>query len=302
MYSILMKPFFTFRFYLFFFIVSYTHQVFSQENIAYQIEIQSWQKKRDSFLISPQGWVNLAGLFWLQPGKNTFGSDAGNNIVYANKSFPKKAGYFLWDGDEIKWVTSPGIQIHSKEANIKEATIFAKGISATLLETGSFQWTIIKREEKMGVRLRNLASPAIKEFKSVPRFPINEKWRVTARLQPNTKPRLSITNVLGQTKMENSPGTLFFTLEGVNYQLDALEEDDQLFILFGDATSGKTTYPAGRFLYAKKPDENGNTLLDFNKAYNPPCAFSIFATCPLPPKQNILPIAITAGEKEVVNY
>jgi uncharacterized protein (DUF1684 family) len=110
--------------------------------------------------------------------------------------------------------------------------------------------------------------------------------------------KLLITNVLGQTNAQDSPGKLVFTIAGKEYQLDALVEGDQLFILFGDATSGKTTYPAGRFLYADLPDANGNSIIDFNKAFNPPCAFTIYATCPLPPKQNILPIAITAGEKD----
>jgi uncharacterized protein (DUF1684 family) len=275
---------------------------YSQEKSAYEASIQSWQLERDHYLISPEGWVNLSGLFWLKPGKNSFGSDPKNDIVFANNNFPNTAGYFLLTDGKVEWFSSPGILIHRKEKNMHDAIIFEEGIPPVILETGSFLWNIIKREDKYGVRLRDLLSPAIHKFKSVPRFPINESWRVIAHLTPPKSAGLTITNILGQTKMENSPGMLLFSIEGKQYQLDALEEGNELFILFGDATSGKTTYSTGRYLYASKPDENGNTILDFNKAFNPPCAFTTFATCPLPPKQNMLPIAITAGEKDVENH
>ncbi len=289
------------RYFFLSFIVS-LQSVYSQDKSAYEDSIQSWQLERDHYLISSEGWENLAGLFWLNPGKNSFGSDPKNGVVFANNNFPNTAGYFLLKEGKVKWFSTPGILIHSKEKNIHEAIIFEEGIPPTILETGSFVWNIIKREDKYGVRLRDLLSPAIQKFKSVPRFPINKSWRVIAHLQPPKSAGLTITNILGQTKMENSPGMLSFSIDGIPYQLDALEEGNELFILFGDATSGKTTYSTGRYLYASKPDENGNTVLDFNKAFNPPCAFTSFATCPLPPKQNILPISITAGEKDIENH
>ena len=149
----------------------------------------------------------------------------------------------------------------------------------------------------MGLRLRDLASPLLTSFNGTERFALDSNLKLIAHLEPTQQNKLLIANVLGQISPLASPGKLVFNINGTTYTLDALEEGDELFILFGDATSGKETYPAGRFLYTNKPDANGNTILDFNKAFNPPCAFTKFATCPLPPKQNILPISIKAGEK-----
>jgi hypothetical protein len=271
--------------------------VFAQEK-TYQQEIDTWHKKRVESLLSPNGWVNLEGLFWLQPGRNAFGSHAANDIVYANIAFPKLAGYFEWEKSKVQWITEAGVKVTILDSAISAADIFEEGKQPVLLSLGSFRWNIIKRDDKVGIRFRNLESPRVKEFKGINRFPVKEQWRVTAHLEAVPKASVLITNVLGQTKPEDSPGKLVFTLEGKKYQLDPITEGNQLFILFGDATSGKETYPTGRFLYAQLPDANGNTILDFNKAFNPPCAFSDFATCPLPPRQNILPIAISAGEKD----
>jgi hypothetical protein len=264
----------------------------------YKQEIDTWHQKRVTSLLSPNGWFNLEGLFWLKPGKNTFGSLAANDIVYANQSFPKLAGYFEWENGKVNWITETGIQVTINDTAIERSLIFEEGRKIPLLSLGNFRWNIIKRDDKIGVRFRNLQAAAVKNFKEIKRFPVKAQWQITAHLEAAPKASVLITNVLGQTKPEDSPGKLVFTINGQTYQLDPILEGDQLFILFGDATSGKETYPSGRFLYAKLPDAYGNTVLDFNKAINPPCAFSIFATCPLPPKQNILPIAISAGEKD----
>jgi uncharacterized protein (DUF1684 family) len=167
-----------------------------------------------------------------------------------------------------------------------------------VVSSGHLRWTIIQRGEKIGIRLRDLESPLVTQFKDIDRFPVDTAWRIQAALQPQGQtPTIAITNILGQTNQQPSPGKLVFSVGNKQYTLDALEEGDELFIIFGDETSGKTTYPSGRFLAVKKPDANGLTTIDFNRAYNPPCAFTSFATCPLPPRQNILPFAVTAGEK-----
>lgn len=273
--------------------------VISQGN--YQQEIDNWHKNRVASLLAPKGWVNLEGLFWLKPGINRFGSAADNDIVYENPSFPAHAGVFEWDGVFINWTTAAGNTVTINDSVISQGVIFEFTNRAPMLALGTFRWNIIKRDEKIGVRFRNLASPALQAFKGIQRYPVKEEWRVKAHLEPASTGSVLITNVLGQTNAETSPGKLVFTLKGKTYALDAITEGDQLFILFGDATSGKETYPTGRFLYAALPDADGNTILDFNKAYNPPCAFSVYATCPLPPKQNILPVGITAGEKDYVS-
>lgn len=265
----------------------------------YQQAIDNWHNKRIESLKAENGWLNLVGLFWLEEGKNTFGSDQQNNIVFPTGSIAAQAGYFERKGNTVKLIVADGANITINGKPTKEATVFhPDSLRTPTAVAGNLKWTIIKRDNKIGIRLRDIKSPAIAEFKGVERFVVDSTWKVEATLQPAPKASIAITNVLGQTNEQQSPGKLLFTINGKQYSLDALEEGNELFIIFGDATSGKTTYPAGRFLYANMPDANGKTILDFNKAYNPPCAFTDFATCPLPPKQNILPIAIAAGEKD----
>ena len=162
-----------------------------------------------------------------------------------------------------------------------------------------FVWIVIQREDKVGVRFRNLKAKTLLQFKGIERFPADAKWRIKAKVIPQNQNPLMIMNVLGQNTAQKHGGQLVFDIEGKTYQLDAIDEGGiRLFVTFADATSGKTTYGSGRFIELKKPDASGYTYIDFNKAYNPPCAFTEFATCPLPPPQNRLSIAIPAGEKK----
>ena len=273
---------------------------FSQEkNSSYEQQINAWHAKRIEDLKAPNGWVNLAGLFWLKQGKNSFGSASSNDIVFRNPDMPAKAGSFILDGTTVTWISEPGITVLEKDSAITRAVIFQRANSpAPLLTLNHFRWNIIQRDEKIGIRFRDVKSPALAKFIDIPRYKVDSNWRVNAYLEEAPNSFVSITNVLGQTNQQTTPGKLVFTINNQTYRLDALEESPgELFIIFGDATSGKETYPAGRFMYVKKTAHGETTLLDFNKAFNPPCAFSEFATCPLPPKQNILPIAIKAGEK-----
>lgn len=265
---------------------------------SYQQSYSKWQKQRVTELLAPDGWVNLVGLFWLEPGKNTFGSDKQNQLVYSQSNMPAHAGYFILSDETVTWVSYPDLSITANHQKADSLVIFQKGKPSLELSMGTLRWAIIQREDKFGIRLRDLASPALKKFAGIDYYPVDLKWRINAHLEQDVQSNMLITNVLGQTMAVPSPGKLVFTLDNTEYRLDVLNEGDQLFIVFGDATSGKESYAAGRFLYTNQPDKNGNTILDFNKAHNPPCAFTHFATCPLPPKQNILPIAITAGEKD----
>lgn len=265
----------------------------------YQQELDAWYQKRAQSLTAENGWLNLAGLYWLQPGKNSFGSGSDVKLQFPTGSIVEQAGYFEWLGDSVvQYSTIPaGILVNGQATD--RAVVYNKGkMPAPVSAAGNLRWTVIRRSEKIGVRLRNVKSEAVTGFKGIYHFAADRKWVVTARLVTSPVPKyLSITNVLGQVNQEKSPGTLHFSLEGKEYSLDALEENNQLFIIFSDATSGESTYSSGRFLLAALPGADGITVLDFNKAYNPPCAFSTYATCPLPPKQNILPLAINAGEK-----
>jgi len=272
--------------------------------------INEWHKLREAFLKSPKGWLNLEGLFWLHKGVNTFGVSKNNDCVYENPNpsdafFPDHLGNFIFEGDSVMWQSLDKymVKVNNQDMPLKsKVCIFnANGLSSDMswiMPGASFTWTIIKREDKIGVRFRNLKSVNISSFKGIAHFPINEKFKIKAFLQPPIETYLMISNVLGQQVASKNAGKLQFTYQGKPYSLDVIDEgEEQLFITFGDATSGATTYSAGRFIYINKPDAKGNTFIDFNQAFNPPCAFTKFATCPLPPPQNRLPFAITAGEK-----
>lgn len=267
---------------------------------GYKLEIETWHQKRIKDLKADDGWLNIAGLFWLKEGINTFGSDEANDIVFPKDKIAAKAGFFIVKNGIVQLNTMSGVNILDRDIPVSEKIIFhPDSAKNSLLNHGSLQWFIIKRDDQVGIRLRDLESKSIQEFTGIQRYEVNPAWKVLAQLKiPESQRRISITNVLGQTTDQVSPGTLVFTFKDKEYTLDALDGGkDELFIIFGDPTNEKETYPAGRYLYIKTPDENGMTELDFNKAYNPPCAFTPFATCPLPPSQNVLSIPILAGEK-----
>jgi len=282
----------------------------TKSNPAYKQSIEKWHRNRIADLKTPNGWLNLAGLFWLHKGVNTFGDNKNNDCVYENPDpsdvfFPDYLGNFIFEGDSVIWESLDKYMVMVNNQNIpfrsKVCVFNGKGLSLEMSWTmsgHSFSWTIIKREDKIGVRFRDLKSSNVLLFKGIDRFAVNEKWKIKAILNPPIQSQLMIMNVLGQNTATKNAGRLFFKIDGKEYSLDVIDEGGpQYFITFADATSGKTTYGAGRFIELPKPDANGNTEIDFNKAYNPPCAFTPFATCPLPPVQNRLPIAITAGEK-----
>ena len=280
-------------------LVSISVGTHAQMASSYQQEIDNWHEKRIQGLRAENGWLNLVGLFWLEEGRNSFGTAATNKLVFPVGKIAAEAGYFERKGKEVRLVATGDDQILIKERPVHDVVIFhADSARPVVVSRGSLRWTIIKREDKYGVRLRDLQSAQLDAFTGIDRYPVDSNWRVEAVLEKVQDSRsIAITNVLGQTTAQASPGRLAFTLNGQRYTLDALEEGKELFIIFADETSGNGTYPSGRFVYAEKPGPDGKTILDFNKAYNPPCAFTTFATCPLPPKQNILPIAVTAGEK-----
>ena len=275
------------------------HTVINAQGTSYQKEIEDWHAKRIENLKAPNGWLNLAGLYWLDEGRNSFGADTQNKVVFPAGTIVGTAGYFERTGNTVKLVVQNNAAIKVNDQPVTEAVIFDRdAIRPPVVSYGSLRWTVIQRNDKIGIRLRNLESPLVADFKGVDRFPVDTAWRIPATLQADAQPRsIAITNILGQTNQQHTPGKLRFTVNGKQYTLDALEEGDELFIIFADETSGKTTYPSGRFLSVKKPGADGATVIDFNKAYNPPCAFTGYATCPLPPKQNVLPFEVTAGEK-----
>ncbi|MEJ0104520.1 MAG: DUF1684 domain-containing protein [Bacteroidota bacterium] len=265
---------------------------------SYQSGIDSWHKQRIADLKKENGWLNLAGLLWLQPGKNSFGGGQQAQLKFPAGTIADNAGYFELKENTVWLHTNESTKVQVNGVIKNDVVIFSTDSARpAICSYDHLRWTIIKREDKIGIRLRDLESKELKKFSGIDRFPVDSTFKVTAFLQKPFAPSIPITNVLGQTNEQTTAGKLSFALQGKQYTLDALDEGDELFIIFGDATSGNETYPSGRFLYAKKPGADGYTIVDFNKSYNPPCAFTPYATCPLPPRQNILPVAINAGEK-----
>ncbi|RFS14177.1 DUF1684 domain-containing protein [Emticicia sp. C21] len=262
----------------------------------YEDEIKAWHNKRIENLKKENGWLNLAGLFWLEEGKNTFGTGSSNKIVFPKGKSDDFLGTLILEKGEVFIETTADKAIFNNEQSVTKLKIFPLE-KPTILKHKSLRWFIIKRGDKYGIRLRDLESPFLKEFTGIETFPIDEKWKIKAKLVKEENKKISILDVLGQTNLQDSSGKLVFTIAGKEYSLDALKEGESLFIIFADKTNKKETYGAGRFVYTTKPDDNGEVYLDFNKATNPPCAFTPYATCPLPPMQNTLPIAVNVGEK-----
>lgn len=267
---------------------------------AYVNEIKAWHQKRLESLKSKTGWLSLSGLFWLNDGENTFGSDSSNSIVFPQGKAPAFMGAFILKDGEVEFDAKPGAGIYCEGKPVEKMKVFSNETEKPpVLTHGSLSWFIIKRGTKLGIRLRDSENPLIEALKEIDTYPIDKKWRVEATLEPYDPPRqIPIQNVLGMTLDTPSPGMLVFQLAGQTYRLEAVDEgEDELFIMFSDETSDVETYGAGRYMYVPKPGEDGKTTIDFNKAYNPPCAFTDYATCPLPPMQNHLPLKVTAGEK-----
>jgi len=267
----------------------------------YRASIEAWRQERIARLTSDEGWLTVAGLFWLKEGPNRFGTDPGNEIVLPAGSAPARAGTFELRAGRVSVRVEEGVAVTSGGRPVKAMDLRPDLPGPPdMLVLGDLTLFVIKRQDRFGIRLRDKNSPLRKEFTGLTWFPIREKYRVTARWVPYDPPReIEIPNVLGQVDRLPCPGYASFTLDGKELRLEPVIEvtgDKELFYIFRDETAGKETYPAGRFFYSEMP-KDGKVVLDFNKAYNPPCAFTPYATCPLPPPQNRLPARIEAGEK-----
>lgn len=262
----------------------------------YEKEIMEWRKGRVEELKNENGWLNLAGLFWLKEGENSFGSDISNDIIFPNEKAKPFMGKFVLDKGVVTFSSLLKKQILINNIGSQEAQLFPSEENK-VSSFGSLRWFVIKRGQKYGVRLRDLESEFLQEFKGISYFDIDPSWRVKAKYEKTVGQTIGILDVTGQTNQLESPGKVTFSRKGKLYSMHAIAEGEQLFFVFGDKTNKISTYGAGRFLYAPMPKESGEIFLDFNKAHNPPCAFTPFATCPLPPEQNMLDLEVTAGEK-----
>jgi uncharacterized protein (DUF1684 family) len=269
----------------------------------YAAEIEEWRDARLARLTSDDGWLSVTGLYWLERGHNAFGSGEENPVVLPDASLPSVAGSIV--------VGENGVVILTAESTAK---VFVNGkvISETVLKTdadespdivvaGRIQFYVIDREGRLAARVKDPKAASRTKFEGIDHFPIEPSMRVQARLEPYESPReVAVPTEVGTNATYLAPGMLHFSIGGKEHTLEPFlsgAKNERYFLIFRDGTSGVATYGAGRFLYASAVDESGTTTLDFNLAYNPPCAFTPYATCPLAPPQNWLQVSIEAGEK-----
>lgn len=265
-------------------------------------EQRAWRDQRKAELTQPDGWTSLIGLHWLDPGAHHLGSDVDNGIRLAMG--PPHLGMIELKDGALRFVpekdaamTLDGKPVGSAVAlRADDATA---GPGKLAFDDGKGLATVIKRGGRYALRVKHADAPSRIGFKGIDYWPAMEEWRVSGQYQPHPAGRtLAIANIIGTTDDVANPGAIDFERNGRRHRLEALDQGDGgLFLVFADRTSGHGSYGAGRFLDAPKPDAHGRVLLDFNRAYNPPCAFTPFATCPLPPPENRLDLVIDAGEK-----
>jgi uncharacterized protein (DUF1684 family) len=269
----------------------------------YAEEINIWDDERIETLKEPTGWMRLAGMFVLDDGENSFGSGPDRDVQFPGGTIPDNAGIFHLQDGKVEFTATDDVTITHDGKPVTEMNIF-DGENAPPLQHGSLEWHVIQRQDLIAIRLYNKENPKVDMFDGFPRFPTDSEWHLNAQFEPNPQgTTIPITNVLGQVDQIPNPGSLTFRVNDQNYTIEALEvSDNRLFLIVGDETNQTDTYQAGRYIYVDAPDESGHTIIDFNKIYNPPCAYTVYSTCQLPPQQNRLDLTITAGEKRPVNW
>ena len=257
-------------------------------NSTYQQEIARWRADHEAKLKADDGWLTVVGLHWLHEGVNTVGSDPYTDAPLPT-SAPPMVGRITLSKGKAHFKPAPGIQL--KEMDLKtDATA-----DYDRLALGRVKFFVIERETKFGVRVKDNNSEARKKFTGLRWYPVDPSWKIKAKFIPSPH-QVTFSTEVGVKEKDDSPGYVTFTRGGHEYKLEAVKEDDDLWFVFRDLTSGKTTYGASRFLYTPFP-KDGFVEMDFNKAENPPCMFTDYATCPLPTPQNRLQLAVTAGEQ-----
>lgn len=249
-------------------------------------EIQAFRNARLNSLKSENSWLNLAGLFWLNEGINSFGSDEKNDILFPKDHSDPFLGELLLKDGKVFYQTVSDTML-----------VYRDDIQAPVISHRSLRWFVIKRGDKYAVRLRDLEGEYLKAFKGIDTFPTDASYRIWADFVPTKGKMITIIDVTGRAYPLESPGLLRFKVGKKTFDLETTQEGDNLFVVFGDLTNKKQTYGAGRFIDTALPNAQGKVLIDFNKAYNPPCAFTPFATCPLPTPANKLAVEIKAGEQ-----
>ncbi|WP_199268711.1 DUF1684 domain-containing protein [Cognatiluteimonas profundi] len=261
-----------------------------------------WRETRRATLLKPDGWTSLVGLHWLDPGAHYIGSAADNGIRLAMG--PSHLGMVTVDAKGVRFVPdqSAALTLDDKpltgEVTLR-TDVETGGASVIGFDEGKGAATVVERSGRHALRVRHADAPTRLQFAGLDYWPADPSWLVKAKFVPHESGRtMEVANIIGSMDAMSNPGTVEFEHDGKAWKLEALDEGEGvLFLVFADRTNGHGSYGAGRFLDAPMPDAQGNVLLDFNQSRNPPCAFTSFATCPLPPPENRLDLAITAGEK-----
>jgi uncharacterized protein (DUF1684 family)/dienelactone hydrolase len=267
---------------------------------GYLADHEAWRSRRRERLLAEDGWLATAGLYWLEPGLNRLGTAEDNEVVLPAGTAPERVGSLLLEGNRVTIEVLPGVSVTNDDGPVERMTLRADADEGgpDVLALGGLRFFVIRRARGYALRLRDLEAPARRAFAGIDCYPVDARWRVEARWIPYDPPKtVEVPNIIGTIDTLEATGCVEFELEGRTFRLDPIvEAGGELFLIFKDRTSGPETYPPGRFLYTEPPAD-GRVVIDFNRAYNPPCAFTPHATCPLPPEQNALDVAVRAGEK-----
>lgn len=265
-------------------------------------EVERWRRGRLEKLTGPEGWLSLVGLWWLSEGDNRVGSDPANDAVLPEDTSPPAVGVVRVRDGIATFIPAPGWPVRHRGRPVTDSLRLDddSGGDPTILSLGTLSFFVVRRGGVLAVRVRDADAAARSEFRGIEHYLVDIRWRIEARFEPYDPPRATLVpTVLGTEETYPTPGSVEFEVNGASHRLDVFLEPPgkDLFVVFGDHTNRDETFGGGRYLYARPPGEDGAVVLDFNKAYNPPCVFTAHATCPLPLPQNRLPIRIEAGEK-----
>jgi len=278
----------------------------AEEDERFVTEEMAWRERRDREMRAPTSWLTIAGLFWLEQGENTFGSSRSNSIVLPEGSAPLFAGKFILTGEEVTVVANEGVPIRVGSKPVTQTTLKEESDydpeGPDIVRIDNLHMWVIRRGTRFTIRLRDLDNPPYKNYKGLDFFPPTKKYKIQADFVPYPIARkATLETVVGIETEKIATGYVLFTIDKQTYRLESYQspfnEENPLFFIFKDATNGRETYEASRFMECEFLAK-GKVDLNFNRAYNPPCAYTSHAVCPLPPPQNHLRIRIQAGEKK----
>ncbi len=273
-----------------------------KHDASFLADENAWRKQRDDNLRKPDGWSSLVGLHWIELKAHYIGSAAGNGIQLALG--PPKMGLLQQQDGKLFFTPEKGVAMtldgEPLDARVELHDDMSQAPSVIGFDEGKGVMTVLARGGRHALRVKHADAPTRTQFTGLDYWPADPAWKFKATLVANPPGKtMPVVDIIGTVNQEKNPGAVEFQHDGKTFRIEAIDEGDgNLFLVFADRTNGHGSYGAGRFLDAGKADANGNVVIDFNKAYNPPCAFTPFATCPLPPPENRLDLAVTAGEKQ----